>query len=118
MDNQQLVSSIKEWLDIETKITEYSKELRELRKRKKILNLSLMQVMKDNEIDCFDCNNGQIMYTRNNVKKPVNKKYLNDVQEKYFEGQNHEEATKLCNYILDNRDIQVHENIKLKKKKI
>ena len=35
MDNQQLVSSIKEWLDIETKITEYSKELRELRKRKK-----------------------------------------------------------------------------------
>ena len=77
-----------------------------------------MHVMKDNEIYCFDCNNGQITYTRNNVKKPVNKKYLNDVLEKYFEGQDNQEAEKLCNYILENRDIQVRENIKLKKKKI
>lgn len=118
MVDQGLVPTIKEWLDIESKISEYSKELRELRKKKKELNLFLMQVMKDNEIDCFDCNNGQITYTRNNVKKPVNKKYLNDVLEKYFEGQDNQEAEKLCNYILENRDIQVRENIKLKKKKI
>ncbi len=69
------------------------------------------------EIDCFDCNNGQLMYTTNNVKKSINKKYLNDVLEKYFEHHSPEEATKLCNYILDNRDIQVRENIKLKRKK-
>ena len=118
MVDQGLVPTIKEWLDIESKISEYSKELRELRKKKKELNLFLMQVMKDNEIYCFDCNNGQITYTRNNVKKPVNKKYLNDVLEKYFEGQDNQEAEKLCNYILENRDIQVRENIKLKKKKI
>jgi len=118
MDNQGLVQTIKDWLEIESKIGNYSKELRELRKKKKELNVLLMQIMKENEIDCFDCNNGQITYTRNNVKKPVNKKYLSDVLEKYFDGTDPTEAAKLCNYILENRDIQVKENIKLKKKKI
>ena len=34
-----------------------------------------MEVMKTNEIDCFDCNSGQLMYTKNQTKKPINKKY-------------------------------------------
>lgn len=116
-DNQPLVQTIKEWIALEDKIATLSKELRDMRKQKKMLSVSLMGVMKQNEIDCFDCNNGQLMYTTNNVKKSINKKYLNDVLEKYFEHHSPEEATKLCNYILDNRDIQVRENIKLKRKK-
>ena len=118
MNKETLLNNVKSWISLDDKIKSLGKELKEARLEKKQITDLLLDTMKDNEIDCFDCNNGQIMYTRNNVKKPVNKKYLNDVLEKYFEGQNHEEATKLCNYILENRDIQVHENIKLKKKKI
>lgn len=116
MENQHLVHTIKQWLELEEKISQMSKELRDMRKRKKDLNLSLMGVMKENEIDCFDCNNGQIMYTRNNVKKSINKKYLHDILGKYFEDESSDEAIKLCSYILENRDVQVRENIKLKKK--
>ena len=86
-------------------------------KKKELSNL-LMHVMKENEIDCFDCNNGQITYIKNSVKKPVNKKYLATILDQYFEGSNQEESEKLCKYILENRDTQVTENIKLKKKKI
>ncbi len=116
MENQHLVQTIKQWLDLEDKISQMSKELRDMRKRKKELNMSLMGVMKENEIDCFDCNNGQIMYTRNNVKKSINKKYLHDILGKYFQDESSDEAIKLCSYILENRDVQVRENIKLKKK--
>lgn len=118
MKQEELLSTIKYWLEVETNIDNYTKELRELRKKKKELNILLMSVMKENNIDCFDCNNGQIAYTRNNIKKPVNKKYLNDILEKYFEGEHTEEANKICNYILENRHIQVKENIKFKKKNI
>ncbi len=116
MDNQSLVTTIKQWIDLESEISEMSKKLRIMRKSKKDLNLTLMKVMKENEIDCFDCNSGQLTYTKNNIKKPINKKYLNDVLGKYFQDSSQEEADKLCNYIMENRDVRIQENIKLKKK--
>lgn len=120
MDNQQnkvLIQTIKSWLDMEQKISNLSKELRELRKTKKELSVSLMEVMKTNDIDCFDCNSGKLTYTKNNVKKSINKKYLNEVLSQYFQNDHKEEAEKLCNFILDNRVTEIRENIKLKKKK-
>jgi hypothetical protein len=116
MENQELVQTIKQWLNLEDKISQMSKELRDMRKLKKDLNTTLLGVMKGNEIDCFDCNNGQIMYTRNNVKKTINKNYLHTILGKYFQNDTSDEASKICSYILENRDVEVRENIKLKKK--
>ena len=118
MNNEVLVDTIKQWMTIENEISENSRKLRELRKQKKDLNITLMNVMKQNDIDCFDCKSGQITYNKTNVKKSINKKYLNDILEKYFQNKNQEEAEKICSYILENRDTQVRESIKLKKKKI
>lgn len=118
MDNKSvLISKIKAWLETEQKISNLSAQLRELRKQKKDLNLDLVDVMKSNEIDCFDCNSGKLMYTKTNVKRSINKKYLHEILSKYYQDTNNEEVDKICNYILDNRDIQVKENIKLKKNK-
>ena len=35
---------------------------------------------------------------------------------KYFQDSSQEEADKLCNYIMENRDVRIQEYIKLKKK--
>ena len=119
MENQQLVvKHIKQWLDLEQKISAQSKLLRDMRKEKKELSVGLMEIMKNNEIDCFDCNSGQLMYTKNNVKKSINKKYLSDVLHQYFQNSEHDHADKLCDFIMDNRSVEVRENIKLKKNKI
>ena len=32
--------------------------------------------MKNNEIDCFDTQDGQLIYTKKNVKNPLSKKHL------------------------------------------
>tara|TARA_B100001287_G_C22358181_1_gene378465 strand:- start:9 stop:383 length:375 start_codon:yes stop_codon:yes gene_type:complete len=110
-----MVQKIKNWLAVESKISELSNQLKELRKMRKDLNVDLLEIMKTNEIDCFDCNSGKIMYTKNNVKKTISKKYLTDILQKYYGNENSSQAENLCNFILENRQIEVKENIKLKK---
>jgi len=118
--NEESVSTIKKWLDIENKISQQSAILRELRKQKKQLNTALLEIMKKNDIECFDCNSGQITYIRNNVKRGLNQKVLYELLGNYFNSQNAspQEAEKLCKYIQDNRGVEIKETVKLKKNKI
>lgn len=118
--NEESVLTIKQWLDIESKISQHSAILRELRKEKKELNASLLEIMKANDIDCFDCNSGQITYIRNNVKRGLNQKVLHELLGNYFTSQNANpaEAEKLCKYIQDNRGSEIKETVKLKKNKV
>ena len=118
--NEESVLTIKHWLDIESKISEYSAILRDLRKQKKQLNADLLEIMKANDIDCFDCNSGQITYIKNNVKRGLNQKLLHELLGNYFISQNADpqEAEKLCRYIQDNRGTQLKESVKLKKNKV
>ena len=116
--NDESVLTIKKWLDIESKISQHNTILRELRKEKKQLNKALLDIMKANDIDCFDCNSGQITYIRNNVKRGLNQKVLYELLGNYFTSQNANpnEAEKLCKYIQDNRGTEIKETVKLKKK--
>ena len=75
----------------------------------------LVEVMKNHEIDCFNCNSGKIAYTKNKVKKGINRKYLYETLGKYFGDQ--EEAFKACEYIMENRETEVKESVKLRKNK-
>lgn len=118
--NQESVLTIKHWLDIESKISEHSAILRDLRKQKKQLNAALLEIMKENDIDCFDCNSGQITYIKNNVKRSLNQKLLHELLGNYFTGKDADpqEAEKLCRYIQDNRGTELKETVKLKKNKM
>ncbi len=121
MENQgqeYMIQKIKQWMAVETKITQLSQEIKQLRTMKKELNVDLLDIMKTNEIDCFNCNSGKIMYTKSNVKKTINKKYLHDILEKYYGNENSQQAENLCKFILENRQVEVKENIKLKQNKI
>jgi len=113
----QLIKSIKEWVRIDKEIRTLSKEIATRKKEKKNISISLMDIMKKNDIDCFDINNGQILYTKKNVKKPITKKVLMDILSKYYKG-DLAKATQLNNYIIDNREETVKENIEFKLKKM
>tara|TARA_B110001450_G_scaffold241802_1_gene251536 strand:+ start:602 stop:955 length:354 start_codon:yes stop_codon:yes gene_type:complete len=116
--DEESVLVIKKWLAVESKISEYSTMLRNLRKEKKVLNSEMLNIMKNNNIECFDCNSGQISYIRNNVKRGLNQKLLHELLGNYFNSQNvnSNEAEKLCKYIQDNRGVEIKETVKLKKK--
>ena len=115
-NREYMINKIKQWLAVEQKIKELSLQLKQYRGFKKELNVDLLDIMKTNEIDCFDCQTGKITYTRNNVKKGINKKYLHSILNQYF-GENTNQADDVCNFILDNRQVEVKENIKLKPNK-
>ena len=110
---EELVTNIKEWMKIETEITKLNSELKERRNKKKLLTDSLVNVMKKNDIDCFDINGGSLVYKKNKSKKPINAKTLMAVLQKYYSADPNK-AEDVTKFIMENREEQVKETIKMK----
>jgi len=110
----ELVSHIKSWLQIDNDISSLQKQIKELRENKKQLTNSLVDVMKNNDIDCFDITNGKLIYSKSKIKKPINKKSLLEALQVYFKD-NTELAQNVSQHILDNREETVKESIRHKK---
>jgi len=114
MDNiekkDHLIKIVKEWVKIDNELKQLRKEINIRKKKEKEISSELMNVMKRYEIDEFNITGGKIMYTKRNVKKPINKKNLIQILSNYFEG-NYEKANDINNYIMDNREEVIKESI-------
>jgi hypothetical protein len=78
-----------------------------------MITQSLLNVMKDNSLDCFDINGGRILYKKSKVIKPINSKTLNTTLQKYFIN-NPTQAEDVAKFILENRENTVKETIRRK----
>ena len=110
---EELVTNIKEWIQVDNEIAQLNKEVKERKQKKKQLTDSLVNVMRNNEIDCFDINGGSLVYKKNKVKKPINGKSLMAVLSTYFE-KDPTKAEELTKFVMDNREESVKETIKRK----
>jgi len=116
MSNQILVTNIKSWLTLDNEIKNLQRLIKEKRKEKKMYTQALVNIMKQNEIDAFDINDGKLLYTSSKTKVPLSKKHLIESVSKFFD--NDENTTKkLCEFILNTRELKTKENIKRKFKK-
>jgi len=68
--------TIKEWVKIDNEIRVLQQQQLIRKKEKKAISDSLIDVMKKNEIDCFDINDEQIIYNKKKRKKPYKKKKI------------------------------------------
>jgi hypothetical protein len=109
---EQLVSNIREWVKIDTEISQLRQEIKERNNKKKTMTENLVIVMKTNNIDCFDINDGSLVYKKNTVRKPINSKTLLASLQNYYKDQN--VAEDLTKYIMDNREEKIKETIKRK----
>lgn len=107
---EQLIQTVKEWVRLDNEIRHLQKEISNRRQEKKDINVQLMNTMKSNDIDCFDLNDGQICYTKKNVKKPINNKVLLEILTKYYKGDLNQ-AADINNFIKENRIEVTKENI-------
>lgn len=107
-----LVNNIREWVKIDSEISQLRQEIKERNNKKKFMTESLVNVMKTNNIDCFDINDGSLIYKKNKVRKPINAKTLLSSLQNYYKDQN--VAEDLTKYIMDNREEQIKETIKRK----
>jgi len=110
---EELVNNIKDWIKIDGEILKLQNEIKERRNKKKNLTESLVNVMKKNEIDCFDINGGSLVYKKNKVKKPINAKTLMTTLKTYF-ASNPVQAEEVTKFVMENREEQVKETIKRK----
>jgi hypothetical protein len=105
-----LIKTIKEWVKIDNEIRELQKQQLTRKTEKKKISESLITIMRENEIDCFDINDGQILYNKKSIKKPITKKVLFDILSKYYKGDS-TKAEDMQNYIMENREEVVKESI-------
>lgn len=112
-DKRKLIENVKKWIDIDNDIKLLQKNLKEKRKEKKMFTSNLVEIMKTNNVDCFDIKNGKLLYTKKKVKAPLSKKHLFNSLSQYFKN-NKNIIDELGNYILNSREEKIKENIKRK----
>jgi hypothetical protein len=113
---EELITHIRSWIDIDNEISKLQKKIKDFRNEKKELTGSLVDIMKTNEIDCFDINDGKLILAKSKVKKPINKKTLLSALEGFFK-EDVKMATELSEHILNSREETVKESIRRKKDK-
>ena len=110
----ELVDNIKNWIKVDNEMKILQQELKQRRELKKQLTESLVETMKTNDIDCFDINDGKLIFCKIKVKTSLNKKMLVASLEKYFENNPEINPEHVTEFILDNRETQIKENIRRK----
>ena len=110
---EQLIAYVKEWVSIDEEMKQLQKVMREKRQKKKDLNDVLINVMKENEIECFDTKNGKLLYSVNKKKQAITKKMLFETLQKYYKN-DEDKANEIASFILENRNENVKEVIKRK----
>lgn len=109
----ELILNIKEWIKIDNDITKLKLEIKHKTNNKKELTEALVNVMKNNSIDCFDINGGALIYKQKKSKKTISGKFLLSQLEEYYKDQP-EIAKEITKKVLDNRVEVVKEEIKRK----
>ena len=106
----ELILYIKEWIKIDNEIIQLKTQVKEKTNKKKELTESLVNVMKNNSIDCFDINGGALIYKQKKIKRCISGKYLLSQLEEYYKEQP-EIAKEITKKVLDNRIKVVKDEI-------
>jgi len=118
MDKEVLIKNIKDWIHLDEEIKSLQRQIKEKRNEKKESTETLVKIMRENEIDCFDLdsNGGKLIYTKQKVKKSLSKKHLMKCLMQYFK-EDSAQAKEVSNYIMNNKEEKIKENIRRKIKK-
>jgi hypothetical protein len=110
---EELIFNIKEWIKLDNEITKLKQEVKTKTNTKKELTETLVGVMKNNSIDCFDINGGALVYKQKKSRKTISGKFLLAQLEDFYKEQP-ELAKEIAKKVLDNRIEVVKEEIKRK----
>ena len=113
VSKELMIENIKNWIKLDTDLSKLNLELKGKRNEKKELNQSLIDMMKQSQVELININGGSIIYKKNISKKPINQKTLLTTLQSYFVD-NNINAEDLTKFILENREEQEKETIKRK----
>jgi len=114
---EQLKDHLRQWVRVENEISTLSAEIKKRKLIHQQLSASLLSVMRQNEIDCFDIANGRIVYSKTKVRAPLNNGQLKSALTTYYKD-DVEKASNLTEFLLASRVEKTRESIKMKIPKI
>ena len=82
----QLPTLIKEWMNTEDELKTLSAEVREKRKRLKLVRSMIMKIMKGGKIGRLNISAGAVTARTKSTKAPLTKKYLTATLTDFFKG--------------------------------
>jgi hypothetical protein len=112
---ETLVNTIKEWIDADNEIKQLQQLLKAQRAIKKSTTDTLVEIMKENEIDCVDLQDKKIIHSSTKTKQAISKKYLLETLPLYFKD-DAEKVDELTAFILANRQEKIKDVIRTKNK--
>lgn len=114
MNSASLLTDVKEWIQIDNEIKDLKNQMKIRNDRKKYLSGRLIETMKNNNLDRIDTTgSGTLIHKTESTKKGINKKYLFDALTKYFKN-DEQLAAELCEFIMNNREVTVKDDLKRK----
>ena len=109
----QLKEYLRQWVRVENEIGTLNAEIKKRKLLHQQLSTSLLSVMRQNEIDCFDLANGRIVYSKTKTRAPLNNGQLKTALTTYYKDDT-EKATNLTQFLLAARVERTRESIKMK----
>ena len=74
-DNNELIETVKSWINIDNEIKTLQKEQKQ-REKLKELTTKLVHIMKEKDLDFMNITGGQIVRTQTKTKAPLSKDLL------------------------------------------
>ena len=114
---EHLKDYLRQWVRVENEISTLAAEIKKRKLIHQQLSKSLLDVMRKNEIDCFDIANGRIVYSKTKTRAPLNNGQLKSALTNYYKD-DLEKANSLTEFLLASRVEKTRESIKMKIPKI
>ena len=114
---EQLIGLIKIWIENDNEIKILQDNIKKKKEDKKQITDQLLDVMKTNEIDCFDINGGKILHKTAKVRAPVSKEYLYKALSEYFGDTPSIDCNQINELVFTNRPIKERHSIVMKENK-
>ena len=109
----ELTDNIKKWIELDNEIARLNADLKHKKTSKKEITEKVVSVMKSNTIECFDINNGALLYKQRKTKKPITAKFLLEQLKRFYDSQP-EVAAEITKQVLASRAEVVQEELVLK----
>lgn len=112
LSTTQLPILIKEWMATEDELRTLSAEIREKRKRSKLVREMITKIMKGNKLGQLNIKKGAVVVRSRTTKAPITKKYLVSALTDFFEG-NTELAAKCAAFLDEHRPLKNTDKLEL-----
>jgi DUF917 family protein len=109
----QVKEYLRQWVRVENEIGTLQAEIKKRKLLHQQLSASLLSVMRQNEIDCFDLANGRVVYSKTKIRAPLNNGQLKTALTKYYKDDT-EKVNSLTEFLLASRVEKTRESIKMK----